>query len=392
MAFPGSPVAGCTPLSSTHVPADEGVYLVLERAGLESAPIDPSSMAALRRLVQERMLLLQPSKSAWVMASPPTASLTSYRRKKARALSPPPPLTLSEHRSCGLILEPSDLIMKSEATASIAGSNAAAGGTALDDATGTETVQLIMRQLEFQTSLLIDIQRRLDDLSTKVEQIESRHVMGSKAYPIFSAKTSSTSASSACVATKREMHDRGSNSGTSLPGVTRATLSDSEQTNSMPAVPLQQSLLRDPYVDARGWRSMLLSSVISQPFNFLRRSRVVRIVRTYWLRRHEHVQPIDGALFFRVVFMVFIIFMRLARSHQHQQKSFASKDSETGNKNSATPSEFLFQRSGAMEYLEGTSSMRGRLRKGKQSKHSHSSTSWASPSSTRACACSCVAS
>lgn len=371
------------PTPTAPLSMDEEICRVLRCARLESAPIDPSSLSLLHKLVRERAPLklrhsgeTAPTKMPWTTSSSPSSTpvvasgLIGYRKNKARALSPPPPpLRIFEPRLQCLTREPSDLTMQADlasaalfsavstgevsTTASIAGSSiASTGAPTQDDGCSTRLDQRVMRQLEFQAGLLLEIQRRLDDISSKVDRIELCQMSGGKEASTISLNGIPLPSTSILTSTSRATPRKRDVSSRTLqrPRVmfTNPTDIGKYRSNDVPAVVPHESPQKfeqrvfESRVVAYARKSQVLNLLFLQPWSLMIRSRFVRIFRAYWCMRHEHVQPIDGALSLRIMFMAFIVLVRLTRSHQRRSRNDVPMDiSEADSKIPLSPLDFL---------------------------------------------------
>jgi hypothetical protein len=297
-----------TSFASTNV--EEEVQRVLRSAGLPSDPIDPSSMDALREMVREEQEKLQqqdddrkpaakPSPqevAAGAAPYPPVAAAADGSRSRSRSQSPPPPRDASppvgsvDRKMQRTLSDLTTPVMMSSSVSSTGGSS-----------TGPE--KRILEQLEIQSSLMLDMLRRIDDLTAKVDRLEG----GGGVQP-------------------RSKRDRETTT-TPQPEAQNNYLRYDEMAPPPRIEPVPPQAPRaveqpvPPQPEAGGGFLAHLFLPILAPFNFLFQSRVALILRAFWTQRRGHVQPLDGGLVFKLIFMMYVVSSRVQRRHDEGLKS-----------------------------------------------------------------------
>jgi hypothetical protein len=276
-------------------------------------------MDALREMVREEQEKLQvdddrkpaPKPSSQEVAAaaaspyPPVAAAAAAAtsRSRSRSQSPPPPRDTSppvgsvDRKMQGTL---SDLTTKAMMSSSSESSTAATAGSS-----SSRSEKRILEQLEFQTSLLLDMKNRIDDLTAKVDRLEGGGV----------------------VVQSRSKRDRDTTT-SPQPEPPNQYLHYEEMTPPRPVeepVPRQAPMAVEqpvpPPAAARGGFLAHLFFPILAPFHFLRESRMALILRAFWTQRQGHVRPLDGGLIFKLIFMMSVVTARVQRRHEHGLKS-----------------------------------------------------------------------
>eukprot|EP00980_Cylindrotheca_fusiformis_P011877 scaffold2828_cov126-Cylindrotheca_fusiformis.AAC.3 len=225
-----------TSLSSDVV--EEELDRILRTAGIDSCPIDPSSMQSLRQLVVER--IQGPSKY------PPQAAS---------------PCKETPERTIANVTQASD-----------------SSPTDASGVVGNVEASAILKQLKMQTDLILGLQRQVEALSNKVERLEGN--------------SDATHSTEKVTITSRIRYIPQSN-GDAAPA---------------PRNPAAQSDNHDADVE---------HPPLHQP-----RRRQVRtffgclseVIRLFWVKSRDYVRPLDGALLFKLFFMVMVVTARISRS------------------------------------------------------------------------------
>ena len=292
---------------------EEGVVLILRSAGLESSPIDPSSLDALRDLVREyERARLEEDDRKPSAKPPPVASASTEEVKPSAsaiaALSPSSPRPPSPP----LRDEPSPPLRHIDRKFARAPSELTASGftnlsTASIAGLSKDREDRIMEQLEFQSSILLDMQRKLEYLTERVEQLEG----GEQEFPKK--------------ITRKKLDKE---SALFRPRPTRAlenlqNVQQIPQLEVQPEIPRREPQVVEPRVpqqEARPLLEILLAPIIA-PFNFIIQSRLVQIIRLFWTQSQGFVRPIDGGLIFKIVFMMVVITARIQRRNEQALNS-----------------------------------------------------------------------
>jgi hypothetical protein len=228
---------------------DEELERILRIAGIDSCPIDPSSMKCLRQLVEEkgRLLLDEPS------TFPP--QVVPQRKVLAE-------------RSDSDLTEPS---------------------LAADDGgvSNSNESSAILQHLKMQTNLILRLQRQIQVLSDKVDRLEG------------SENTSSSKEK--ITVTSRIRYIPQSTSTTAANETTSSSSRNSAATEADEA-PLEDQPPARP--EARSFFGCL-----------------VEIGRLFWVQSGGYVRPLDGALIFKLVFMVMVVTARVSRSSSSSNNS-----------------------------------------------------------------------
>lgn len=174
---------------ATATSLDEETERILLSAGIDSAPMDPLSMAALRELVAERRLQRHHRPAAGTLRpgqQPPVAAASSDGGGDSKPAAIPAaaiPTWTSTGTGGGILKKPPPHEWSASAASrpSLAfargGGGTSAAATAATLPAGLEAS--LMEQLTFQTSLLLDLQRKMQILTDKVERLEGRNGVGS---------------------------------------------------------------------------------------------------------------------------------------------------------------------------------------------------------------------
>ena len=346
---------------------EEEIQRLLRQAGIESAPIDPSSMDALRDLVQQRHLnprqggqkeavedvttkvaptlakLPPPSSSP---SDPSTVAAASASGAAATAASPSPhyaayaPSSVASrlsalkkdhrdgeyheehHVSFSDLGEVGDdlhaLDQKLPAT-----SPSKMVAKKFEDKAPSIIDRSIMDQLEFQTSLLVDMQRRLEDLNTKVERLENRQDGG------------------ASIATNTRSYTYGYNN---TDNASTANQTNQQTPVAVTAAPVEtprggqqrQPRQGEPVVgeqpqEPQPPQEFFLLSLLLNPFRsvwaIISNSKVFEILKLYWKLSDEYgVRPLDGGILFKLLFVMLVFSARLSRvkDRYHNQNKYNS--------------------------------------------------------------------
>ena len=289
-----------TSFASTNV--EEEVQRVLRSAGLPSDPIDPSSMAALREMVREEQEKLQqdddqkpaakPSPqevAAGAAQYPPVAAAAAAgSRSRSRSQSPPPPRDTSPpvgsvDRKMQRTL--SDLTTPALISSSI---SSTAGSSSRPE-------KRILEQLEFQTSLLLDMQRQIEALTAKVDRLEG----GGGVQPRLKRDRETTTTPQPEPQNNYLRYEE---------------MAPPPQVEPVPRqAPMAVERPVPPQPAAGGGFMAHLFLPILAPFNFLFQSRVALILRAFWTQKEGQVRPLDIGLVFKLIFMMSVVTARVQR-------------------------------------------------------------------------------
>jgi hypothetical protein len=293
--------------ASTNV--EEEVQRVLRSAGLPSDPIDPSSMDALREMVREEQKKLQQEDDDRKPAAKPppqdadaaaalyplvATAATAGSRSRSRSQSPPPPRDTSppvgsvDRKIQRTLSDLTTPVLMSSSVSSTAGSS-------------SRPDKRILEQLEFQTSLMLDMQRRIEDLTAKVDRLDG----GGGVQPRLKRDRDTTPQPEPQNDYLRydEM--------TPPPGIDPAP--------RQAPIAVEQPVPPQPAAGG-GFLAHLFLPILA-PFNFLFQSRVALILRAFWTQRQGQVQPLDFGLLFKLLFMMSVVIARVQRRNDQGLKS-----------------------------------------------------------------------
>lgn len=266
---------------------NDQLQMLLQEAGLDSVPIDPTSLEALKSLVANDNI----SGSN----IPSTVRATDENR---------PPLSFSEPPLSEVKPNPAELKrFTSELTVPSAGSFmstgtadgssvAVAGFVKMEGATPAENK--ILQLLADQTRLLVAMQRRIDDLTVTVSQL-TRGDANVRA---------TASAAGVGIPSSRAVQ----------PQAPASWVPVNDTPQKPPAMPpafppaqrQQPVAAAAPNNNNNAGRGGLLMAI--------RHSPLVRVARLFWVLRRRHVQELDGGLIFKILFMMAILTARVSSS------------------------------------------------------------------------------
>jgi hypothetical protein len=280
---------------------------LLRTAGIESAPMDPSLMDALQQLVNERQLEPKPK--------PSPAAAAFEDRKLPAAYNPEVRSTLNVASSGhSVAMAPTTAMAKAKAppttSSTTTTSSYSSNATATATPTSPATDRGILEQLEFQTSLLLDMQRKLEALNAKVERLEGRSGSGSAAseatntysytnsryYHIPRAETAKDERQQQ----QQQQQQRAPPFAAAAPPPVHNGVDNAR--NLEPAAEPAESFLRRLFFPI-----FFLWDALSQ-------SQVALITRELWVQSGNHVVPLDGALLFKIMFMLLVVSARMSRT------------------------------------------------------------------------------
>mmetsp|Transcript_58574 Transcript_58574/g.143278 ORF Transcript_58574/g.143278 Transcript_58574/m.143278 type:complete len:541 (+) Transcript_58574:316-1938(+) len=182
-------ISGNSRNSSTS--ADEEAQKILSKVGLESVPIDPSSMTVLKQMIVHRREdkdnqaafaralradghLLEHNSFSSTDATPnpePATSTSSAAGVNGSGSSSSSSNSSTNYRRSGTLKKPPP----TSTAAAVAGSSSITS----TKSSGSDASSAILEQLKLQTSLLLDLQQKVDTLNKKVEKLESNNTKAS---------------------------------------------------------------------------------------------------------------------------------------------------------------------------------------------------------------------
>jgi hypothetical protein len=277
--------------------------LFLKEAGLESSPMDPASMEALKEFLLEMPNVNDPS----------TVNVDRNENRK------PPPLSRVEQAT--LQRRVSDLTQAFGSSSSLQDHDTAASTAGSTAAAASPIEQKILDQLHQQTELIWQLHRRVETLTATVEQLSGNNSTSGEARE--AAPTANTPR-----VRRREV--AGQRNERAVRPVPRAPAQDAYDEDIHPdrqAVPQQPE---NP--PARGGRGGMLERihipVLSHVYNSLaaipdavRNSRAAKILRVYVALRQREAPNFDAGLILKVLVMV-TIFMSRMSNHRKNPDSF----------------------------------------------------------------------
>ena len=314
--------------------AEEQLQLLLQEAGLESVPIDPASLAALKELVQTPAFH-EPTTAAAAAATTTTAmdSSSDQHHRPVSEVTPHPELkrftseltTPSYATDDNFSFGATDDTTAASGIAAVAGSNATGGFVPLKGASTVENH--ILEQLHRQTKIMLEMQRQIDDLSTTVEYMSSTTSNNNNSRD-GGAKNDSEAAAS--VSGKRRFfmaktaNSPEANTPVAPPHPPEAAAAAAGGGGVAAATQPRRIVIRrnNNNDDDRGGGGFL---------GGIRRSRLYQIASAFLqLRRRYGVLPLDGGLIVKVIFMLAILSSRIMRS---SPKRISTKNNSNNNSN-----------------------------------------------------------
>ena len=292
--------------------AEEQLQLLLREAGLESVPMDPASMEALKALVSTPDFYHAPP-PVTTEATTSASESDQHRRPVSEVVPRNPEL---KRFTSELTTASNDFsLFGGDNTSGMAvarSSNATGGFAPLEGASAVENH--ILEQLHRQTNLMLEMQRRMDDLATTVEFLMAN---GDGAASPIGGGGGATN-------TTRTPTDP------ATPGKRRFinTLNPPQAT---PAAPVAAGQPQPPVVPAAAAGRPRVAVPNNNNNNnqggflhAIRNARLVQIAAAFLqLRRRYGVLPLDGGLIFKVLFMMAILSTRMSGSSP--SKRFATK-------------------------------------------------------------------
>ena len=250
--------------NSHNANAEDQLQLLLQEAGLESVPIDPTSLEALKAFVSTADYSMSVT-TGDPSEAPPVSEVAPHPEFKRFT---------SELSADSLMLGRS---VAEESSVATAGGYAPMEGASLVE-------NHILEQLHRQTGILLEMQRRIDDLTATVEYLTSSDDL------------------------KRTT-------------VRPATVRKRDMAQATPLAPPQTRPGAPAAAGAPAQPRAAVPNINNGGAGFLlgiRNSRLYQIGSAFVkLRRRYGVQPLDGGLIFKVLFMMAILSTRMASPSKH---------------------------------------------------------------------------
>ena len=277
---------------------DEEIERVLRAAGIESAPIDPSSMDALRQLVREHHADKENGRKPAAKPSPPVAGPVAG--PVAAPVPVPVPVVASMGSSTSNYTDAIVAVDKSSSRLERNPSDL----TQPEATSGSKNV--VLDQLEFQTTLLLEMQKKIDQLTAKVDRLEqSRGEEPSDSY-VYSRRNKYYREPEA-LPSPAQQHPR---------AIVPPPPSQQQQQQQPP-------FAVDPIEEEGEAEENRLMILILAPYRSIRDSRIFEITRMFWVMSGNHVRPLDGALLFKVMFML-LVFTARVKKQRSQARFYVS--------------------------------------------------------------------
>lgn len=305
--------------------AEEQLQLLLQEAGLESVAVDPSSMEALKAFVSTpdyTTALTSTTTMDKSMADPIAISNTTTTQEA------PPISEVAPHNHPALQHFPSGLTANSAADYSWdeASNNNNAAAAEDNDSTAAHKAPFhkvegatlvenhILEQLHRQTQIMLDMQRRMDELTATVEFMAG----GTTTTGVFVQQRQQNNNTNRnerinerddkIKAAKAEIAARGRD----LVGA--AGQRQQQQAQQAPADAAAVPIAARPLP-----RAAANNNNNGGFFQSIQNSRVYQIMVAFGkLRRRYGVQPLDGGLIFKVLFMMAILSTRMTPPRSHK--------------------------------------------------------------------------
>jgi hypothetical protein len=175
--------------------------------------------------------------------------------------------------------------------------------------------------LEFQTSLLLDMQKRIEALTAKVERLE-------RGGGLSASSETNNNTNTYTYTTTRYHRDAAA----PPPVVPEQHQHQQHREEMLPPHPAQQQRQHAQQQQPRAVagqeeeaaRESWLVSLVLAPVRAIRESRVVLIARLFWVMSGNHVRPLDGAMLFKIMFMLLVVTARLNKQPGNKIRFYAS--------------------------------------------------------------------
>ena len=258
---------------------DEEMERVLREAGVENAPIDPSSVDALRQLVREH-----------------------HQKKLGKDECKPAARTIEAFDS----IQDTFAVEKSlEGSPSILTQSAASTGNS----------NSIMQQLEFQTRLLLDMQRKINELTAKVDRLERGEGVAST-QPDTVKSTYSYSTTKYYRENAARFQTRQPPVVPQAQGEDHAAVAPQQQPQDIDGEEADQQELNE--------EEFWILSLLRERYRAMRDSRLVEIAHAFWDMSRDTVLPLDGAMLFKLMVMVVFLTARIQKQPSNTVRFYVS--------------------------------------------------------------------
>jgi hypothetical protein len=280
--FPATSTRTRTPTSSSTSFEEDEIERIVRAAGIDSAPMDPSSMDALRQLVREQQQQQQQQQQHMC------TSTDNNDRK-------PPPVVI-----------PDTNVSSTACTINKGFMDRSPSDLTQPD---SQPRNSIMEQLEFQTSLLLEMQRKMDALTAKVERLEGQGPATTSSTSTHASTHTHTSTSTSTSTASNTRYDREAAPLTARRDEGLRIRLGQRQPPGVAVLPPPPN----PPAQEAGW-------AVFRPFrqyynhHHWGASRVVQIMSLFWSQSRGVVRPLDGALLFKIMFMLLVVTARMSRS------------------------------------------------------------------------------
>jgi hypothetical protein len=240
---------------------EEEMEQILRAAGIESCPVDPSSISHLRQLVMDRKIGKQAVQEPIAKKPPPVAV-----ERSAAVPTQATDRTQAVNSSSDKYLQ-----------APIRG-NASQDGA-------------ILHELKLQSELMVGLKEQIERLTEKVERLEQG---GETAHNKSKIKVISTT----------RFFSRKTNTTTQPP----STEVPDVATNTEPPVAENNNVIHNNLVAEEKPPRGVFGCLIE-------------IARLFWTERRDHVRQLDGALLFKLILMLVVVSTRLSRQANATDKN-----------------------------------------------------------------------
>lgn len=309
------------------------IQRLLQEAGLESAPFDPASFEALKRHVQTRTEMGNPLFER-IVEEPPLQNVDIYgpNGSDTKTTEEAPTTNLGASPTNSMASPAENFTRASDKTdpgssvrvlnKSTSNVSALSGPSSLPNQQQPAQAR-ILEQLQLQTSLILQLQRRVDELTDIVQSHRQQQQWGPPSYqqPSFSPPHD------------HHHHQPGAPSNADMESQHRDAGQRDESPQQQRNAPIQQDELQEEFrrqfeqqhpdrvvADQGG-----IGNFLARPWQSLQNSRFVQLFRVFVAVRKQHVQDLPWGVLIKVVVMLGIWLTRMTS----KRSAAAAKASDT---------------------------------------------------------------
>lgn len=338
---------------------EEKIERILRSAGIESSPVDPSSMEALRKLVIDsssdsdngtstsncsdsnsgRRLAAKRQVNVHAPVESPTADAWTTASAKAMGITSG---SGSVHAQAPVQVPTSSGVPSTNTNILLVHGSSTGTGTSLDAQTHNQSHNQILKLLHMHTILMMETQRKLDAMAAKVDALERKIKIGENNSLSGRSAPAGTGATSDAFANPRRTsffrqqwhaaphessdNDDNNNDNTSSTNAHRGmrqptSLNLHEGEGQNINVDIRMQTHADIDMARPNEQLGLFQSIIETISKFY----LVRIGVLFWSRSRGFVRPIDGALMFKLVFMLLVMTAKISRSNTSMTSKSVTK-------------------------------------------------------------------